>query len=145
MPDRSSDNGPVSTPAKKRRGGFRLRRVIGALLVFVLLVLSGAVFLHRQLISAYAPGILDQLAREMEVYYDLEFTWNGYRIDGLSDFTITGISITDIPSGMNLLRCDSFRLRSSLWALTVRGRDVMGAVTSVELENPVLDLGMEEG
>ena len=145
MPDRSSDNGSVSTPVDKRRGVFRLKRVIGALMVFVLLVLSGAVFLHRQLISAYAPGILDQLAREMEVYYDLEFTWNGYRIDGLSDFTITGISITDIPSGMNLLSCDSFRLRSSLWALTVRGRDVMGSVTSVELENPVFDLGRQEG
>ncbi len=128
----------------KNRGRFRLRRVIGALFLFLIFVLSIAVLLHRSLLRAYAPGILSSLAIECREYYDLEITWNGYRIDRLSDFTITGITITDIPSGIPLLATDALRIQTSLPAILIRGKNPLKAVTSVRLDNPLVTLGREE-
>jgi len=128
---------------KKGRGGFRLRRVIAALLIILLAVLTMAVFLHRALLRIYAPSILETLAAEFEEYYELDFRWEGYSITGINDFTITGISVADIPSSTQFLDVDSMRIRTSLNALAIRGQDPMLGVTSVELNRPVITLARE--
>ncbi len=145
MSARSSDIDVDLSPPTTGRGGFRFRRVLFALLILILLLLSGAIILHRQLLQAYAPTILNTLVREFRDDYDLELTWDGYRIAGISDFTITGIAVTDLPTGQRLLSCDSLRFRSSLYALAIKGEDPFGAVTSIELDYPVVTLGREDG
>jgi hypothetical protein len=145
MPARKQPTVDKDRPSKNRRPAFRLGRLIGALFLVALLLLSVGVFFHRALLRAYAPKILDTLANEFRAYYDLELTWDGYSIAGLNDFTIAGITITDIPSNTTLLALDSIRVRSSLFAIAIRGKNPMGAVTSVELNHPVLTLGKEEG
>lgn len=145
MPVRKHGNeNPPESSECKTRSGFRLRRLIGSLFVLLLLILSAAVFLHRSLLRAYAPGILSQLSTEMRVFYDLDFTYDGYRIDHLSDFTITGVEITDIRTGLPFLYTNSIRIQTSLPAMTIRGKNPLKAVTSVSLENPVITLGKEE-
>ncbi len=145
MPVSKETPGDDTKRKDKRRAGFRLRRVLLVLLVILILIFSTAVLFHRSLIRAYAPGILNTIAGEFEVYYDLRLTWDGYRVTGLNDFTVTGISIMDIPTGALLLSTDSIRVRTSLFALAIRGRDPISGVTSVELEHPVIALQCEDG
>ncbi len=145
MPVSNHTKGEDAKQNNKRRGRFRLRRVLGALLVVLLLLLIAAVLLHRAIIRAYAPTILNSLAGQFETYYDLELTWDGYSVTGLNDFTIAGVSLKDIPTDTQLLSIDSIRVRSSLFALAIRGRDPVQGVTSVELDNPSITLGRRDG
>jgi len=145
MPARRQPTVDKDRPSKNRRPAFRLGRLIAALFLIALLLLSAGVFFHRALLRAYAPTILETLAEEFEAYYELELTWNGYSIEGLNDFTIAGVTIRDIPTDTPLLTLDSIRVRTSLFAVAIRGKNPMGAVTSVELNHPVITLGKEEG
>jgi len=140
----SNDTSKV-TPERKIRGRivFRLRRVIVALFLALLTILIAAIFLHRALLRFYAPTILESLSTEFREFYDLDFQWVGYNISGLNDFTISGIGITDIPTSTRLLDVDSLRIRTSLIGLSIRGKDPMSGVTSVELIDPVISLARQ--
>jgi len=146
MPGNNQTRGDGDKSGRTRRTlSFGVGRVLAALLIFLVLVLSAAVILHRSLLRAYAPSILNQLASEFEYFYDMEFTWDGYSITGLNDFTISGVILKDIPSDTGFIELDSMRVRTSLPALAIRGQDPMSAVTSIELINPRILIGREDG
>lgn len=139
VPDKSK-----GAPSEKR-SKFHLGRLLLTLLSIFLLIVSLAIFLHRQLLQAYAPAMLDSLAWSMEEFYGLKFEYEGTKVSGLNDFDITGIKLTDITQDSTFFTCTSIRIRSSVFAIMLRGMDPVQAVTAVEIENPVINLGREEG
>jgi hypothetical protein len=132
-------------PAPGNRAiGCLLRSALIVLLLAVLLI-SIAVIFHRNLIRAYAPSVLDAVATQYRDENKLDFAWQGYSIAGLTDFRVSGITITDLTTGLTLATAESLRVRTSLYTLALHGSDPAQAITTVEIVNPVITLGRKDG
>jgi hypothetical protein len=128
-----------------RRLPFLIGRLLLVILFLFILIFSAAVIFHRALLKAYAPIILDSIVTQYHDFYDVDLTYANYKIAGISDIAITGVSVTDIPTGLTFLNCDSVHIQSSLLSLAIKGGDPMQGITSVVLDRPVVTLGRKEG
>jgi len=104
-----------------------------------------AIILHRSLLRVYAPIILRTAAEAVDEEYELTLEWDGYSISEISDFTITGIRVSDSETGSEILTTESLRVRTSLLSLILRRQDPIQAVTSVEVEHPSVTISETDG
>ncbi|MFH1676249.1 MAG: translocation/assembly module TamB domain-containing protein, partial [bacterium] len=144
MRNGSSNPESIKSPPGINSGKRAIFILVALVLLFLLIVLSILIIAHRKLLQTYAPSILRQIADESRTLYELDFKWDDASVAGISDYSITGVVVTDIFTGKVLLTCDSIRIRSSLASAYILNKNPLDQITSVELNHPVVILGKEK-